>query len=70
MAIHAVCTDFRGEETLDEIPKSRGEAGVPTMKLFLAYKPTPLYMDDYKYSALFGKSQPGRNDHDGTRRES
>lgn len=48
MAIHAVCTDFRGEETLDEIPKLV-EAGVPTMKLFLAYKPTPLYMDDYKY---------------------
>lgn len=46
MAMHACCTDYT-EETLDEIPKLV-EFGIPTMKLFLAYKPTPLYMDDYK----------------------
>lgn len=54
MALHACCTDFT-EETLDEIPKMI-EFGVPSMKLFLAYKPTPLYMDDFKYLSCLKKA--------------
>ena len=46
IAIHACCTDYT-DETLSEIPKLV-EMGVPTMKLFLAYKGTSLYMDDMK----------------------
>lgn len=46
IAMHACCTDFT-DETLSEIPKMV-EYGVPTMKLFLAYKGTALYMDDSK----------------------
>lgn len=46
IAIHACCTDYT-DETLDEIPKLV-EMGVPSMKLFLAYKGTALYMDDMK----------------------
>ena len=46
IAIHACCTDYT-DETLDEIPRLV-EMGVPTMKLFLAYKGTALYMDDMK----------------------
>lgn len=46
IAIHACCTDFT-DETLGEIPKLV-EMGVSSMKLFLAYKGTPLYMDDLK----------------------
>ncbi|MCI8399061.1 MAG: dihydropyrimidinase [Oscillibacter sp.] len=46
IALHALCTDF-SEETLEEIPKLV-EMGVPTMKMFMAYKPTPMYMDDFK----------------------
>lgn len=46
IALHALCTDF-SEETLEEIPKLV-EMGVPTMKMFMAYKPTPMYMDDAK----------------------
>lgn len=46
IALHACCTDYT-DETLSEI-KKLVEMGVPTMKLFLAYKGTPLYMDDTK----------------------
>lgn len=46
IAIHANCTNYT-DETLDEIPKLV-EMGVPSMKLFMAYKGTSLYMDDYK----------------------
>lgn len=46
VAIHACCTDYT-DETLSEISKLV-EMGVPTMKLFLAYKGTALYMDDRK----------------------
>lgn len=46
IAMHAVCTDYN-ETTLDEIPKLV-ERGIPTMKMFMAYKPTSLYMDDDK----------------------
>ena len=46
IAIHACCTDYT-DETLHEI-KKLVDMGVPTMKLFLAYKGTPLYMDDTK----------------------
>lgn len=49
IAIHACCTDYTSE-TLGEI-KKLVEMGVPTMKLFLAYKGTPLYMDDTKLLA-------------------
>lgn len=46
VALHANCTDFT-DETIGEIPKLV-EMGVPSMKLFMAYKGTPLYMDDAK----------------------
>ena len=46
MAMHACCTDYT-EETVNEIPKLV-EMGIPSMKLFLAYKGTALYMDDTK----------------------
>lgn len=46
IAIHACCTDYT-DETPNEIPKLV-EMGVPTMKLFMAYKGTSLYMDDMK----------------------
>lgn len=49
IAIHACCTDYT-DETLKEIQKLV-DMGVPTMKLFLAYKGTPLYMDDSKLLA-------------------
>lgn len=49
LAIHASCTDYT-EETLGEI-KKLVDMGIPTMKLFLAYKGTPLYMDDTKLLA-------------------
>ena len=54
MAMHACCTDYT-DETLEEIPKLV-EFGIPTMKLFLAYKPTPLYMDDYKLISCLEKA--------------
>lgn len=54
MALHGCCTDFT-EETLDEIPKMI-EFGVPSMKLFLAYKPTALYMDDFKLLSCLKKA--------------
>lgn len=49
IALHACCTDYT-DETLGEI-KKLVDMGVPTMKLFLAYKGTPLYMDDTKLLA-------------------
>ena len=49
IAIHACCNDFT-DETVGEI-KKLVEMGVPTMKLFLAYKGTSLYMDDSKLLA-------------------
>lgn len=49
LAIHACCVDYT-DETLGEI-KKLVEMGVPTMKLFLAYKGTPLYMDDTRLLA-------------------
>lgn len=49
LAVHACCTDYT-EETLGEI-KKLVDMGIPTMKLFLAYKGTPLYMDDTKLLA-------------------
>ena len=49
IAIHACCTDYT-DETLEEIPRLV-DAGIPSMKLFLAYKGTALYMDDYKLLA-------------------
>lgn len=49
IALHACCVDF-SDETLNEIPKLVN-FGVPSMKLFMAYKGTPLYMDDYKLLA-------------------
>ncbi len=46
MALHALCTNFT-DKTLQEIPQLV-EMGIPTMKMFMAYKPTPMYMDDTK----------------------
>lgn len=43
-AIHALCTNV-SEDIFDEI-KKLPEHGIPTMKLFMAYKPTSLYVDD------------------------
>ena len=56
LAIHACCTDYRGQETLDEV-KTLVEMGVPTMKLFLAYKGTALYMDDSKLLAFMNEAK-------------
>lgn len=42
--IHAQCTKYR-DNMFDEIRKLP-ELGVSTMKLFMAFKPTPQYMDD------------------------
>ncbi len=44
LGLHALCTHF-SESVLDEI-KHLPEAGFPTIKLFMAYKPSPLYSDD------------------------
>lgn len=44
LSLHALCTNF-SEEVLEEV-KHLPEAGLPTMKLFMAYKPTPLYSND------------------------
>lgn len=49
LAIHACCTDYT-DETLGEL-KKLVDMGIPTMKLFLAYRGTPLYMDDTKLLA-------------------
>lgn len=50
-AMHALCTNSKFPTMFDEIPKLP-DYGIPTMKLFLAYKPTSLYTDD----AVFFKS--------------
>jgi len=55
IAIHACCTDYT-DETLKEIQKLV-DMGVPTMKLFLAYKGTPLYMDDSKLLACLKEAK-------------
>ena len=55
IAIHACCTDYT-DETLGEI-KKLVEMGVPTMKLFLAYKGTSLYMDDSKLIACMKEAK-------------
>ena len=56
IAIHACCTDYRGQESLDEV-KKLVDMGVPTMKLFLAYKGTALYMDDSKLLAFMQEAK-------------
>ncbi len=55
IAIHACCTDYT-DETLGEIQKLV-EMGVPSMKLFLAYKGTSLYMDDSKLLACLKEAK-------------
>ncbi|MCQ2561893.1 MAG: dihydropyrimidinase [Clostridia bacterium] len=55
-ALHACCVDYRGEESLAEVEKLV-EMGVPTMKLFLAYKGTALYMDDTKLLAFMKEAR-------------
>lgn len=55
IAIHACCTDYT-EDTLGEI-KKLVEMGVPTMKLFMAYKGTSLYMDDSKLLACLKEAR-------------
>ena len=55
IAIHACCTDYT-EDTLGEI-KELVEMGVPSMKLFLAYKGTSLYMDDSKLLACLKEAK-------------
>ena len=44
LALHALCTNF-SEDVLNEV-KDLPAAGLPTIKLFMAYKPTALYSDD------------------------
>ena len=44
-AMHALCTNSKYPTMFDEIPKLP-DYGIPTMKLFMAYKPTALYTDD------------------------
>lgn len=44
LSLHALCTNFT-EDVLREV-KDLPAAGLPTMKLFMAYKPTPLYSND------------------------
>ena len=55
-ALHSCCVDYRGEETLAEI-KKLVDMGVPTMKLFLAYKGTALYMDDATMLAFMNEAK-------------
>lgn len=48
--VHALCTNVT-EGSLDELA-TLVEMGIPTLKLFMAYKPTALYVDDagvYKF---------------------